>query len=68
MRVSDGSLDASEGFESMVQNWEGDVATLTHTDAGSRTSDRSWMFVWTSPSEGSGSVVFNVAGLSLIHI
>ena len=65
MRVSDGSLDASEGFESMVQNWEGDVATLTHTDAGSRTSDRSWMFVWTSPSEGSGSVVFNVAGNSV---
>ena len=40
MRGSEGALDASEGFEAMVQNWEGDVATLTHTDAGSRTSDR----------------------------
>lgn len=65
MTVTQGSLSASEGFESMVQNWEGDPATLTHTDAGSRTSDRSWMFVWTSPSEGSGSVVFNIAGNSV---
>lgn len=65
MSVSEGSLGASEGFESMVQNWEGDESSLTHTDAGSRTSDRSWMFVWTSPSEGSGSVVFNVAGNSV---
>ena len=65
MTVTQGSLSASEGFDSMVQNWEGDPATLTHTDAGSRISDRSWMFVWTSPSEGSGSVVFNIAGNSV---
>ncbi len=65
MRVSHGTLGASEGFESFVQNWEGDIGTLTHTDSGSRTPDRSWMFVWTSPSEGSGSVTFNVAGNSV---
>ncbi len=65
MRVSIGSLEPTEGFESLVQNWEDDPTTLTHTDAGSRTSDRSWMFTWVSPAEGSGTVDFTIAGNSV---
>ncbi len=65
MRVSIGSLEPSEGFENLVQNWEDDPTTLTHTDAGSRTSDRSWMFRWVSPAEGSGTVDFMIAGNSV---
>ena len=65
MRVSSGSLGSSEGFENMVQNWEDDVSTLTHTDAGSHTPDRTWMIQWTSPKEGSGAVTFSIAGNSV---
>ena len=65
MKVSVGSLEPSEGSEGLVQNWEDDPTTLTHTDAGSRTSDRSWLFRWVSPAEGSGAVDFMVAGNSV---
>jgi len=65
MRVTLGELGTSEGFETLVQNWEDDLQTLTHTDAGSRTFDRSWAFTWTSPAEGSGTVHFMVAGNSV---
>jgi len=65
MRVSFGSLGPSEGFETLVQNWEDDASTLTHTDSGSSTADRSWMFIWTSPAEGSGTVDFTISGNSV---
>jgi len=65
MRVSAGTLSAADGFESMVQNWEDDSATLTHTDAGSKTEDRSWLIVWTAPSTDEGVVTFWLAGNSV---
>jgi hypothetical protein len=65
MRVSSGALGPGTGFEGMVQNWEGDIATLTHTESGSGTPDRTWLIMWTSPSEGSGSVTFWIAGNSV---
>jgi len=65
MRVSIGTLGPAEGFETHVQNWEGDGSTLTHTDSGSSTTERSWMIIWTSPEEGSGTVDFTVAGNSV---
>ena len=49
MRVSSGELSPGDGFEGLVQNWEGDLATLTHTNAGSSTADRKWSIVWTHP-------------------
>ena len=65
MLVTLGELGPAEGFESQVQNWEGDLQTLTHTDAGSRVADRSWMFTWISPVEDSGTVHFMIAGNSV---
>ncbi len=62
MRVSLGSLAGGEGFESKVQNWEGDVTALTHTSAGSKTEDRAWHIIWTAPQELSGTVTFTLAG------
>ncbi len=65
MRVSDGLLGPGEGFDEHVQNWEGDVSSLTHTDNGAKTSDRTWMISWTSPEEGTGAVTFSIAGNSV---
>tara|TARA_Y100001960_G_C14659417_1_gene819993 strand:- start:284 stop:1087 length:804 start_codon:yes stop_codon:yes gene_type:complete len=65
MRASSGSLSESEGYAGLVQNWEGDQATLTHTDAGASTPDRTWVFTWTSPQEGTGAVTFSIAGNSV---
>ena len=62
MRVSSGELSPGDGFEGLVQNWEGDLATLTHTNAGSSTADRKWSIVWTAPEESSGSMTVWVAG------
>jgi len=65
MTVTSGILGESEDSENLVQNWEDDESSLTHTDAGSRTSDRAWTFVWTSPGEGTGTVIFAIAGNSV---
>ncbi|MEE2758917.1 MAG: choice-of-anchor V domain-containing protein [Candidatus Thermoplasmatota archaeon] len=65
LRVSDGFLGAGQGYEDMVQNGDGDVTTLTHTEAGNNPSDRSWLFTWTSPSSGSGDITFWLAGNSV---
>jgi len=67
IRVSSGTLTAGEGYENLVQNWEGDETTLTHTSSGSTVEDRSWHLIWTSPSESSGenTVSFWLAGNSV---
>lgn len=65
MRVSTGVLSAGAGSEDLVQNWEDDPSTLTHTDSGSRTSDRSWNIVWTAPEESSDSMTLWIAGNSV---
>ena len=65
MLVSAGTLAASQGYESLVQNWDGDVTTLTHTSSGATTLDRSWYVVWTAPSAGEGVVSLWLAGNSV---
>jgi|TARA_B100000131_G_scaffold303539_1_gene327685 hypothetical protein len=65
MTVSSGTLGPTEESQGLVQNWEGGSASLTHTDAGSRAIDRTWVFIWTSPAEGAGSVSFAIAGNSV---
>ena len=57
MRVSSGTLSASEGYESLVQNWETDEGALTHTSSGSETVDRTWTIIWNSPETGAEEVV-----------
>ena len=49
IRVSSGTLSAAEGYENLVQNWEGDESTLTHTSSGSKSEDRAWGLIWSSP-------------------
>ena len=65
MLVSAGTLAADEGYGSLVQNWEGDVTTMTHTSSGATTSDRSWGIVWTAPATGEGMVSLWLAGNSV---
>jgi len=65
MLVSAGTLTAAEGSESLVQNWDGDVATLTHTNSGATASDRSWDIIWTAPATGEGMVNLWLAGNSV---
>ena len=65
MKVSSGNLEAREGYENLVQNWEGDLSSLTHTDPGSKTADRVWLISWTSPVEGTGAVTIWLAGNSV---
>jgi hypothetical protein len=48
----------------MVQNGD-EATTLTHTEAGSNPTDRSWTIVWTAPSTGSGDVTFWLTGNSV---
>ena len=62
MRVTQGSLSAGIDSESHVQNWEDEENTLTHTDSGSKTDDRTWNFIWTAPETGNGPVNFWIAG------
>jgi len=64
LRVSEGALSAGAGYEDMVQNGD-EATTLTHTEAGSNPTDRSWTIVWTAPSTGSGDVTFWLAGNSV---
>ena len=65
MRTSEGSLSASAGFESLMYNWEDDPTTLTHSNSGSKTSDRTWHITWTAPAEGTGVVTIWLAGNSV---
>ena len=65
MRVSSGALGAGEGFENLVQNWEEDTSSLTHTSPGAKTADRTWMITWTAPESSSGPVTFWLAGNSV---
>ncbi len=65
MRVTDGTLGGSEGFENLVQNWEDDAQTLTHTDPGSQTVDRTWHISWTAPSADTGVVSVWLSGNSV---
>ena len=65
MRTSAGELAGSEGYESKTQNWEDDLQTLTHTALGSNEEDRSWMISWTAPANGTGNVIFWIAGNSV---
>ncbi len=65
MRVSEGILSASAGFESLMYNWEDDPATLTHSNSGSKVSDRTWHITWTAPEEGTGVVTIWLAGNSV---
>jgi len=65
MLVSAGTLAAEEGYESLVQNWDGDASTLTHTNSGATTPDRSWEVIWTAPASGEGVVSLWLAGNSV---
>lgn len=65
MRVSEGSLSASAGFESLMYNWEDDPTTLTHSNSGSKVSERTWHITWTAPEEGTGIVTIWLAGNSV---
>ena len=65
MRVSKGTLSASAGFESLMYNWEDDLATLTHSNSGSKVADRTWHIIWTAPEEGTGVVTIWLAGNSV---
>ena len=65
MKISAGTLGASEGSENLVQNWEEDPQTLTHTDPGSQTADRTWHISWTAPPSDSGIVTLWLAGNSV---
>ncbi len=60
LEVSDGTL--STGFGLMLVNVNGLGNSATHSITGS--SYRSWSFEWTSPAAGSGTVIFEVAGMT----
>jgi hypothetical protein len=62
MKVSSGTLGPGTGYDGLVQNWEDDSTSLTHTDSGSKTADRTWVVSWTSPEEVGGAVTFWLAG------
>lgn len=60
MRTSAGAL-SGDG----LQNWEGDVTTLTHTEASAAVADRMWTLTWQAPETGTGSVDFWITGNSV---
>ncbi len=60
LEVSDGTL--STGIGIMAVNVNGLGNSATHSITGS--SYRSWSFEWTSPAAGSGTVIFEVAGMT----
>tara|TARA_B110000444_G_scaffold255385_1_gene289643 strand:+ start:13999 stop:14826 length:828 start_codon:yes stop_codon:yes gene_type:complete len=45
-----------------LQNWEGDVTSLTHTEATAAEVDRMWTLTWQAPETGFGSVDFWITG------
>jgi hypothetical protein len=61
MRVSSGVLTPGAGFESLVHD-DGSEQTMTHTEDGAQTPDRTWQVTWTAPAIDSGNVTFWVAG------
>ncbi|MBJ24396.1 MAG: hypothetical protein CMB64_06980 [Euryarchaeota archaeon] len=61
MEVNYGSLGPAEGYEDLVQNWEDNISTLTHTEEGARVDDRAWLIEWTAPEENTGKVTFWLA-------
>ena len=61
MLVDQGSLGPAEGYENLVQNWEDNLSTLTHTEEGAMVDDRAWWVEWTAPEENSGKVTFWLA-------
>ncbi len=65
MRVGAGSLTAGAGSESLVENWQDDATTLTHTTAGAKTTDRTWQVSWTAPEAGTGPVTIQLVGNSV---
>ncbi len=58
MLTDAGTLGAAEGYETLVQNYEDNSLTLTHTENGARVDDRAWLITWTAPEESSGKVTF----------
>ena len=60
LEVDKGTLSTGMGLMLVKVNNQGNSAT--HTITGS--SYRSWSFEWTSPASGSGTVNFEVAGLT----
>ena len=60
LEVNKGTL--STGFGSMLVNVNSQGNSATHSITGS--SYRSWSFEWTSPASGSGTVIFEVAGMT----
>ncbi len=65
MRVTAGTLAAAAGSEALVQNWQNDEMTLTHTKAGAQTEDRTWHITWTAPEAGTGTVTIHLVGNSV---
>jgi len=65
MRVTAGTLAAAAGSESLVQHWQNDQLTLTHTKSGAQTEDRTWHITWTAPDSGTGTVTIQLAGNSV---
>ena len=57
MRSSTGVLGGED-----VQNWEEESDSLTHTNSGSKTDDRTWNLAWTAPETGTGPAEFWIAG------
>ena len=62
MKVSIGTLAPGLGSENDVQNWEEELDSLTHTNSGSKTDDRTWNLAWTAPETGTGPAEFWIAG------
>lgn len=58
MLVDNGILGTAEGFEGIVENWEDNTSTLTHTEEGARSENRAWTISWTAPEENTGKVTF----------
>ena len=60
MRATAGTLSGDN-----IQNWEGDVLSLTHTEATADEGDRAWTIEWQAPDEGTGQVSFWITGNSV---
>ena len=63
MRVNGGLLSPGDSIH--VQNWDDDNMALTHTEQGSKVTERSWNFEWTAPTEEAGTITFWVVGNSV---
>ena len=65
MKASLGQFTPGPEFDGLVQNWEDDPSTMTHTGAGSATPDRTWHINWIAPAESNDTVTFWLAGNSV---